>query len=381
MALWAAHPEPQNDELLSSWLVRIAAANYQKLHPFSKAAFPGFEVWNRDVDRLAPTPILQRVSEGTATAIERVKETTLANFEGLLFEHHNARGNCAWILPLGVFHRIRLKRGLQFCPLCLADEPHYFRRVWRLAFVTVCVRHAVVLYDQCPHCQEPINCHRGERGDRNDREVDGAMTRCHLCRGDLLVEAKPKRRRDVVDVCMYQEKWLDALFRGHTRLPNEIVLYSHLFFSGLRILFQNIATGRAGEGIRRAMSIGTWSPDWPEGIRSIERLNVVDRFELALRAGRLLEDWPNRFVSHGLNAGLVSSDLIGQLKSVPFWYFRVIDEHFNAGTYSPTLPEIGNAIEYLRGRKERVTRTAVSRILGVSDAVRKRDLHWMLGEP
>ena len=33
--LWPAHVKPQQDELLSSWLVRLAMAHGVKLHTFS----------------------------------------------------------------------------------------------------------------------------------------------------------------------------------------------------------------------------------------------------------------------------------------------------------------------------------------------------------
>jgi len=380
MALWPAHPKPLNDELLSSWLVRLAAANSQKLHTFSKVAWPEVELWNRDVDRLAPEDVLRVVSERTGTPVTRVREATLGAFAGRLFEKHSPNGSAAWLLPLGVFHRIRRNYGLQYCPVCLAEEPPYYRRIWRLAFVTICPRHDVMLRDRCPTCNAPINFHRGERGDRNLRTAEAAMTRCYACNEDLIVEPeKAHHTREMAELAIAQQKWLDALFRGYIDLGDGTVVYSHLFFVGLHILFQNFASGESGEALRaRICRDPGWSPRWSDKVHAIERLDVLDRFELAYVVSRVLSDWPDLFVATGRAAKVVASDLMGRLLSVPFWYFRVVDEHFQSGTYSPTLPEIGNAIQYLRRRNEKVTKTSVSRVLGLGDVMRKRGLHWML---
>ena len=52
--LWPAHPKPLPDELLSSWMVRIAGQHGLKLHTFASAVWPGISIWNRDIDRSGP---------------------------------------------------------------------------------------------------------------------------------------------------------------------------------------------------------------------------------------------------------------------------------------------------------------------------------------
>jgi len=187
------------------------------------------------------------------------------------------------------------------------------------------------------------------------------------------------RLRDVAELSVYQQGWLDALFRGYARLSDGTSIYSHLFFAGLRILFQNLATGEKASRLRAALREDhEWSPSWNAKIKAIEHLEANDRFELALLAGRVLADWPQTFIALCRQAGIVASDLIGPIKNVPFWYFSVIDQHFSGGVYSPTLPEIGSAIAYLRQRNMGVTKTSVSRILGGTDVIRKRQLNWLL---
>jgi hypothetical protein len=204
------------------------------------------------------------------------------------------------------------------------------------------------------------------------------MSNCHACEARLWHDQPIVSERDVVEVCVYQQEWLDALSRGHATIGGGQTLYSHLFFAGLRILFQNIAAGSAGRKLRSVTCDGTFDPAWQDDMHAIERLEVSDRFVVALIAGRLLSDWPRNYIQACRSAGVTSSHLIGALKSVPYWYYRVVDENFSYGSYSPTLPEISNAIQYLKRHGRPVSKGNLSRLLGVSDVVRKRRLDLRL---
>jgi hypothetical protein len=103
--LWPVHPHPYPDELLSSWLVRIAHANGEKVQTFCHHEFGiKHQVWNRDIDRLAPEWLLAALSEKTATPMERVYQTTLRRYEGVLFDHYVPSGVEKWITPLRIYH-------------------------------------------------------------------------------------------------------------------------------------------------------------------------------------------------------------------------------------------------------------------------------------
>lgn len=156
--LWPVHPHPYPDELLSSWLVRIAHANGEKVQSFCNHEFgTKHQIWNRDIDRLAPEWLLMALSERTATPIEKVRQTTLKRYEGILFDHSVSSGVEKWITPLKIYHRTRKSHGLQFCPECLKEDVEpYFRTQWRIAFHTFCPKHNVMLHDRCPYCGEPV---------------------------------------------------------------------------------------------------------------------------------------------------------------------------------------------------------------------------------
>jgi hypothetical protein len=87
------------------------------------------------VDYRANTALLQLLAAKTLTPMERTMRTRLDKFESLSLL------------------RERLDRqAVAFCPHCLANGVPYYRRSWRVAFVTICERHNIALLDFCPEC-------------------------------------------------------------------------------------------------------------------------------------------------------------------------------------------------------------------------------------
>lgn len=184
--LLPAHPRPFADELLSSWLTRLARAHALKLQTFCDLVFGRQrQLWNRDIDRLAPDWLVERLAAITGTPVERVWQTTLAAYQGLLFSKRSPSGIAVWINATGIYHRTRRMHGLQLCAKCLADdETPYYRRAWRLSFVTTCLRHREVLLDACPRCMASVQFHRIELGKPRVVHTD-SMALCHHCQFDL----------------------------------------------------------------------------------------------------------------------------------------------------------------------------------------------------
>ena len=173
--LFPYHPKPQLDELLSSWVIRTALGHGQRPHGFCKAVWPTTNVWTRDIDSLVPPVLLAGMARRTATPLERAEQTTLAALEGELMETFLPTGKTRWILRGGIYHRLRRNPWLQYCPHCLAEDSEpYFRRAWRLGFVSTCSKHSVVLKDRCPMCESPVMPYRAPE-----------IHRCHQCDFDL----------------------------------------------------------------------------------------------------------------------------------------------------------------------------------------------------
>jgi hypothetical protein len=184
--LWPAHPKPLPDELLTSWIARCAKANGLKLQTFCDRVFgKERQLWNRDIDRLAPEWLLDEMTRRTGTPYDVVQHTTLDIYHGRLFRERHSAGQLRWILPMGIYHRTRRNFGMQFCPKCLEDdEDPYFRTYWRVSLITHCAKHRLCMHDRCPACNAPIVFHRRELGRPGVTDY-GSLCLCHACDNDL----------------------------------------------------------------------------------------------------------------------------------------------------------------------------------------------------
>lgn len=360
----------------------MAAANGAKVHTFTSIALPGHAIWNRDIDNSAKPDLLHRLAFHTGTDIRTVEKTVLSSYEGILFERHNPHGLTPWIKPAGIHHRTRFAYGLSFCPLCLDEPVTYYRTQWRLAFVTVCTTHSCRLLDRCQHCQSPIIFHRGDMGKKRSLNSDTAtMVICWKCRSDLR-HVRLRGDAYIDGMLPLQAILADTIAYGYTHRPRNEPLHSLLFFAGFRILLQLVAASRNAADLQRLLArcLGLRKPNiaWRADIRSYENLDVDARRETAVLASRLFLRWPEEFIHLSRASGTYASDIIGKTSECPYWLESVINERLFGGVYSPTLPEIGNAIAFLRRRRRAVTKMAVSRLLGASDIIRKRQLSFML---
>ena len=147
---WPVHPAPLEDELLSSWFARLAYANHQSASSFAAVACPGRRLLRHDLDRLDDATLLAMLAARARVTPERLRAATLAAHTGRLYV--TAHTNAPWLLPMWR-QKSQAAAGLAFCPDCLAQSAQpYFRRCWRLAFVTHCGTHERLLRRGCPHC-------------------------------------------------------------------------------------------------------------------------------------------------------------------------------------------------------------------------------------
>ena len=180
--LWPIHFKPLPDELLSSWLVRLAHAHGLKIQTFCTLIFGNkIQIFNRDIDRLAPEWLLAELGDRTGTGHEEILKTTLRSYMGWIFPHMRTSGTLQWITSLKLHHRKFKGNGLQFCPQCLEnDSEPYFRKRWRVAFNTICPQHNCMLHDRCQSCGSAIAFHRIGTGTKSFMS-DSSLRICHHC--------------------------------------------------------------------------------------------------------------------------------------------------------------------------------------------------------
>jgi len=184
--LWPIRYKPLPDELLSSWLVRLAHGHGLKVQTFCNLIFGNRrQVWNRDVDRLAPSWLVETLAERTGTPLEVAQRTTLRVFEGTLFKQFHSSGTLTWVQTMRMYHRKRQGFAQQFCPVCLRrDATPYFRKTWRVALKTFCVQHECKLLDRCHACGSSVAFHRVDMA-QSGRLGKVSISHCHRCEMEL----------------------------------------------------------------------------------------------------------------------------------------------------------------------------------------------------
>ena len=144
---WPVAVSPARDELLSSWLHRLAHAHGLSPRHFGERLGLGSGAWSARLDLDAPEFLLSLLHRETGVGRDRIAGMTI--------------GAEPWrtlLLPLRWNEETgRRATWLQFCPLCLAgDATPYFRRGWRRASVMSCRRHGGALLDRCPSCGQGL---------------------------------------------------------------------------------------------------------------------------------------------------------------------------------------------------------------------------------
>jgi hypothetical protein len=180
------------------------------------------------------------------------------------------------------------------------------------------------------------------------------LTQCYRCRTDLREFAKPRYRQPVESAELEFTVLLQtALQRGWVELPQDGVIYSHLFFDGLHHLIRRLTYGKMAELLKAALS-RSYDIDLPivflPGKTFIfERLQIGQRRSLLQALHCLLRDWPHNFIKFCQANNLACEFLLGDRNNdLPFWYWRVVREHLNRGAHKISDDEIISIVEYVR---------------------------------
>ena len=292
-------PRPLGDELFTSWLVRLAWANAEKLHPFCHRRLGMVRhSWQHDLDRWAEPLAIKQSAAATGLPEERVFATTLASYEGVLCDSHIHAGGVHWILSVKPFYRTRYWYGQQYCPACLREDPvPYFRRLWRLSFMVACQKHGTLLVDACPHCGAPVSFHEGDYARRRFPFDAPRITLCPRCGGDFRLHAVPLADPDVVK---FEQGLIETMTDGWSRLVPHQTIYGIAFFDGLhhllRVLASNTRTRRIREHLLAEESQLGFPTSFCRATHHFDDLRVHDRYSLVRMAARLIVEWPRRFL-------------------------------------------------------------------------------------
>lgn len=344
--LWPIHLKPRANELLSSWMIQLAHAHGYKVERMCRLLFGrDHALWSRDVDRLVPRGVLGKLCEITGAELESARRTTLESYGGFLSEQVHPGGHSPWILPLHIRHRQRTSPGLMYCPICLqGNETAYYRRPWRLAFVTVCTTHGVALRDTCAQCGSPVMPHRVDIGRCGATPRDRSFIRCWRCGCTLSVCGVEPCDEHLLAFTRHLETVLE---RGFVHSGCHLGLHSVPYFAGIRVLARLVTKEKC------------------MGTVSIERLPVGLRRSVMCRVAELQDSWPENFRQAMRDARTTYSDIVQPRETLPFWLEDIVCQLKRHQHPARSQAEVAEVARFFMSRQGRLDMTTMRRCYGV----------------
>jgi hypothetical protein len=354
---WPGRPKLLPDESFSSWFARSAEANGLRPVELHHVVQPGGDRSPRDLDRHADLHLVQRAAEATGQQAIELEWSTFRRWAGTVFENDDGLTKLSWLPPAGRQGGTRCF-GQQFCPLCLReDRVPYLRLTWRLAFVTVCPVHRILLMDRCPSCNEPVHVLR-MGGMRN--------MACASCGADLrrgCSDAPP------VDAGAVQEDLMRLLERGWLPMGTYGPQYSFAVLEVFALLTRLLAGGRHAYALRawvngEAPSLAI-PPETLPRAREGALVTPRGRSVLVSMGHWLMSDWPERFVAAARATGMTGRDLSKRSNEhYPFAYADAVQWHLTWPTKRGNRDEVQAAKGALQAQGRQATRRELVGLFG-----------------
>lgn len=363
--------QPLPDELLSSWLIRLAWLNAEKLHTFQQRfwAHPGIP-WNRNIDLTLSEDAMANIFEMTLVTREALAGHTLREYLGKLFESIDTSGNAKGILASRHRGQKVLGFGLQLCPDCLLlNSIPYFRVWWKVAYIVVCPIHNRLLIDACPRCQRPITYHEADFG-RALLPERIPTSFCATCQYDWRAKMHGEEVLLTDKFMEWQKQILEALETGWIKNNQMDPLYALSYFEGLRLLIRLVAADGHCERLRQVLAkeIGML----PLGVAHAGNQNLFgglrlgDRLYLLRYVFWLLQEWPERFLWAIKTAELTFSyiNYYRDQSPLPYWIYSVATLVRDHRHIKISATEKENAKRYLERQGLPANANQINRWLG-----------------
>ncbi len=252
------------------------------------------------------------LSTWTGVGIPLLRELQLTRWVGRLSEDIPPRGLTPWILPLGIYHRVRRRPGLMYCPQCLRESVVDARWMWRMGWTVCCRQHRKQVHDCCAKCGLPYMPHRSAPS------LLGRMT-CPQCGDDL---SRSEQSDAPVWARQFQQRLETALLEGRCQIAGRQYLGLPLF-SGLRSLAALLLT-RCGRELSTAL-VGR-APIGHQLGSAIELQPLAIRMWVMEAIWIVLQDWPDAFLYAAHRAGFRQHMTTNLGREWAFWLQRGIDQ-------------------------------------------------------
>ncbi len=360
------HPVPKENELLSSWIIRLAIFNELTPYSFMSVHLKEFYyLLRQDMDSTNKSDFFEKLSFKTGLPANFIKNLSLVSYDGIIFTTDKNTNKRPFLLYLNNRGGYNKSYGYRYCPLCL-QESEYFRKEWRLVFSTACLKHNVLLLDRCPHCKKPLSPFIW----KNYKTTHFHCPHCKYEYKNAVNYAKPVPEES--KVIYYQQKLYKIIDDRKFEFDGKYY-FSVLFFPVLNHLIKMILSwGKRDYELLKTEKELLKVYKLPKiQTQSLLSLNIRQHallFTVAMdilskkeNLERLIKD--NKISFYQLN-------MENNKTYMPYWYARFID-NYKTGRYV-SIEEAISAIEYLKRNGIKPSMASLSRLLGVVLDGRKR---------
>lgn len=319
------HARPFEDELFSSWLVRLSLGNMCKPHTLSSLLLDNTEVWTRDIDRSASSALLMSVAQISQEFNDIDFTAHTLQFYNRCFDGGVSRNATnIGILPLGIYHRLRTLGGLQYCPRCLAqDSDPYYRRHWRLTVHFMCETHQCYLMSTCSMCKRPLMPHRL---DFSEEPSLGTCANCSHYLPDTTILPTSAIGKGIQSIL---SKMIVSGYINVAKQKIDCLLFLQGYFQLMKLLLHWSKEPAICSRLEALLEIDLKVVrDFQSDFKHLEYVICpIVRMRLAEAVFVLIDNWPSRFVDIMADINMLSSTLRKSRKSLPFWIDSVINEY------------------------------------------------------
>ncbi len=359
-AKFLLHPQPEEDEILSSWLLRICKAHDTDPGTFVHLHLPewGHALWRRDFDIHVKPALIERLSHKSGFSTDTLYSLTLRSYEGCLFEQVRGFSTVNFIQPLCTHILINTNRAIRYCPLCMKEDGNpYFRKRWRVSFVTACTKHGCFLVDSCQQCGLPLTPKRWH--------PENGYLYCHSCGFDLISAVPEQIKQDSYGLKAIED--LQKIMATGWVLIEGRPVYSFLFFSVVRHLAK--LTYFMGKNSRLLLHESMADEiEFYQGkptYHLIEEIPLKSQYLIFSGIMNLMENYPIGMEKFCRLNGLGKTGLTVDLSPIPFWYTDLVSRFDKKRTgLKITVEEVANAVRYLKKRHKQVSKAMVRALLG-----------------
>lgn len=263
-------------------------------------------------------------------------------------------------MPLGV--RAKGQHfGIQYCPCCLIEDQGkpYFRRYWRLAFLTCCPFHSTQLKDCCPNCEKPIDLKHLHKQPKSLILHPMDIAYCSQCNFDLrmspyLTTGYIEQQINNIHFSLYQN--------GYGQVGNQIFQYSNLYFEGARRLLSFLVGTNKGRQLSQHIlkqhnMLNKFHFGKIQRQSELETIRLHERKIGIICLYWLMLDWPDSFVKNCKELGIFKQNVFSGWLEYPYWINDAITFRIKRLHEPRSHQELNQAIKYLETKLKRKVQT------------------------